>query len=220
MYRVWQGNCYSKPAFIFLLASVLFTSTTGMAQEEEPGFLDRLFGSGKEASVPRADAANIAWKAELPPGLYDGDYSTCVAVAGSQRLNVESAVIVHFDRPAKITGAAVYVSRLSEEGDVSGEFLKEGFLWNSSLGKVSQLGTNATARVSPGSATTTSDLKFEITEISGGEPKPLLPLSGNTKRLTWLKTLPVAGSEVTTVASAFGRQRVANRANVRLGRFS
>lgn len=160
-----KSNRYLKPAFLCLLVSALFTSTAALADDEEPGFFERLFGS--RAEVARADAGNIAWKSTLPAGFYDGDYNTCVAVSGSQRLAVESAVIVHFGRTAKITGAAVYVRRLSEEGDVSGEFLKEGYFWDSSLGEVSQLGTNTTGRVSPGSPTKTSDLKFVITEISG-----------------------------------------------------
>lgn len=169
MFEVRRGARHLKLASIFLLTGVLFASTASLAQEEKPGFFENLFGLGKELSVPRADARNIAWKAGLPAGLYDGDYSTCVAVTGAQRLDVGSTVIVHFDRPAKITGAAVFVRRLSEEGDVNGEFLDEGFFWNSSLGKVSQLGTNATARISAGSPPTTSDIKFVITEVSAAD---------------------------------------------------
>ena len=173
MSRDLQGNFCSTPPFIILMACALFTSTTSMAQEEEPGLFDRLFdrlfGSGDEASVPLTETGNIAWKAALPPGLYDGDYRTCVPISDSERLGVESSVMVHFNSAAKIIGAAAFVRRLSEEGDVSGEFLVERLFWSSSLGEVSQLGTVATARVSPRSPITASDLKFVITEVAGAD---------------------------------------------------
>jgi hypothetical protein len=154
---------------IALLVAMFLASTTGHAQEAEPGFFGKLFGGGDIDAGAHHSSVNIAWKAQLPPGLYDGDYSTCVAVSGAQRLEVGSTVTAHFDLPARITGATVYVRRLSEEGDVSGKFLDEGFFWNSSLGKVSQLGTNASAGISIGSPSTTSDIQFEITEVSAAD---------------------------------------------------
>ena len=169
MFVVRQATRNLNPAAILLLASVLFMSTAVLAQEEEPGFFGRLFGTSKEAPAPRADAGNIAWKAEMPPELYNADYGTCVPVSGSQKLSIDSTVTIRFAEPVKITGAAVYVRRMSDEGDVSGEFLGEGFFRLSSLGKVTQLGTNATARISLSSPRTTSNLKFEITEITGAD---------------------------------------------------
>lgn len=152
---------------IALLVAIFLTSTTGHAQETEPGFWGKLFGGGDTDAGARSGSANIAWKAELPPGLYDGDYQTCVRVSGAQRLDVGSAVVADFGQPVEVTGAAVYVVRSGEEGDLTGEFSGKSFRWFFGLGKVSELGTQASARVSRTSPRTTSEVKFEITGVSG-----------------------------------------------------
>ncbi len=154
-------------ASAILATVVLFAPLSASAQDKELGFFERFFGRGDKAPAYRVGAENIAWKADLIPELYDGDYRTCVPIAASEKLEVGSTVMVHFDKPAKITGASVYIYRQSEEGDIKGRFLAKRFGWFSGIGRISNLGTNTQAGVTLGRPTTSSDLKFEINQIDG-----------------------------------------------------